>query len=130
MSVLSGRLQFRISGESLLCDDVRSRGFESFDDLVFSPNTLFLRPTFLKSKWSFTSRPLPPGQEAVAFPRRRVGPREKLASSRWPLTPPSSHRGQQQLGLEFVNIAESNKEQLKAKAVADAKVPKAKAGSS
>jgi hypothetical protein len=31
---LSGRLQFRISGRSVLCDAVRSRGFESFDRLA------------------------------------------------------------------------------------------------
>ena len=31
---LSGRLQFPISGGSALCNDVRSRGFESFEDLA------------------------------------------------------------------------------------------------
>jgi GNAT superfamily N-acetyltransferase len=31
---LSGRLQFPISGSSALCDGVRSRGFESFEDLA------------------------------------------------------------------------------------------------
>ena len=31
---LSGRLQFPISGDSLLCDDVRSREFESFEQLA------------------------------------------------------------------------------------------------
>jgi hypothetical protein len=31
MTGLSNRLQFLISGGSALCDDVRSRGFESFE---------------------------------------------------------------------------------------------------
>jgi hypothetical protein len=31
---LSNRLQFRISGGSTLCEDVRSRGFESFEHLA------------------------------------------------------------------------------------------------
>jgi hypothetical protein len=31
---LSGRLRFRISGESALCEGVRSRGFESFEQLA------------------------------------------------------------------------------------------------
>jgi hypothetical protein len=31
---LSGRLQFRISGGSALCEDVRARGFASFEDLA------------------------------------------------------------------------------------------------
>lgn len=34
MTVLSNPLQFRISGGSSLCDDVRSRGFESFEHLA------------------------------------------------------------------------------------------------
>ena len=34
MSELSGRLQFRISGASALCEEVRSRGFESFEHLA------------------------------------------------------------------------------------------------
>ena len=34
MTVLSNRLQYRISGRSTLCDDVRSRGFESFEYLA------------------------------------------------------------------------------------------------
>jgi len=34
MTGLSGRLQFRISGGSTLCDAVRSRGFESFEHLA------------------------------------------------------------------------------------------------
>jgi hypothetical protein len=34
MSGLSARLQFRISGESALCDAVRSHGFESFEHLA------------------------------------------------------------------------------------------------
>jgi hypothetical protein len=34
MSELSDRLQFRISGESALCEEVRSRGFESFEHLA------------------------------------------------------------------------------------------------
>ncbi len=33
-TLLSGRLQFRISGGSALCEDVRSRGFESFERLA------------------------------------------------------------------------------------------------
>jgi hypothetical protein len=33
-TLLSGRLQFRISGTSALCEDVRSRGFESFERLA------------------------------------------------------------------------------------------------
>ncbi len=31
---LSGRLQFRISGESALCEEVRARGFATFEDLT------------------------------------------------------------------------------------------------
>jgi hypothetical protein len=34
MTGLSGRMQFRISGGSALCDAVRSRGFESFEHLA------------------------------------------------------------------------------------------------
>jgi hypothetical protein len=34
MNDLSNLLQFRISGSSALCDDVRSRGFESFEHLA------------------------------------------------------------------------------------------------
>jgi hypothetical protein len=34
MTSLSNRLQFRISGRSILCDDVRSHGFEAFEHLV------------------------------------------------------------------------------------------------
>jgi hypothetical protein len=34
MTVLSNRLQFRISGGSALCEDVRSLGFESFERLA------------------------------------------------------------------------------------------------
>jgi hypothetical protein len=36
----SGRLQFRILGESALCKDVRSRGFESFEDFAEHVRTL------------------------------------------------------------------------------------------
>jgi hypothetical protein len=56
----------------------------------FSPSTLFRRRTFLKSKWRFMRRPLPRGQWTVAFPRRRRGPRGRLASPHCRLTPPSS----------------------------------------
>jgi hypothetical protein len=45
MSALSGRLQFRISGGSALCEDVRSRGFESFEHLAEHVRTLPYRRT-------------------------------------------------------------------------------------
>jgi hypothetical protein len=37
---VSGRLQFRICGASALCDDIRSRGFVSFEDLAEHVRTL------------------------------------------------------------------------------------------
>jgi hypothetical protein len=37
---LSSRLQFRITGGSALCEDVRSRGFETFEHLVEHVRTL------------------------------------------------------------------------------------------
>jgi hypothetical protein len=40
MSGLSNRLQFRISGGSALCEEVRSRGFEAFDQLAEHVRTL------------------------------------------------------------------------------------------